>query len=323
MIWRYQLRRVLVAFALLLAFAVAACSSGHPSIAAPSPSPSPTSTASPIGFPESPAVPTPTVTPPAASTAPMPYPALEVAFIDVGQGDAILVDQGTTEVLIDGGPSSGSQALLSYLRGHVDGPLEAVVATHPHADHIGGLPAVLASFDVEDVWVNGETATTQAYRLFITAATEEGCPLETGYRGETLQAGDLAFKVLSPEALSDTTNENSLVLELDYGNVSFLFTGDAGADSEASTLAAGLLHQVTVLKVGHHGSRYSSSAAFLQATRPAVAVYMAGAGNSYGHPHAETLAGLAGIGGIVCGTDKNGTVVVDSDGNMYSVETAR
>ncbi len=300
--------------AALVFFVSAACS------ATPSPTSgggtTPTATSTPTAT-ATPIPPTPSPTPPALQ------PTVTVALIDVGQGDAILIDYGATEVLIDGGTSSSSPALLSYLRGRVDGPLEAVVATHPDADHIGGLAAVLEEFSVPKVWLNGEKKVTQVYQRIMSAVQNEQAITHSARRGDVLSVGDLDFKVLSPVVITGTTNENSVVLELYHGEVKFLFMGDAGANAEASLLDAALAHRVNVLKVGHHGSRYSSSPSFLSAVAPAVAVYMAGAGNSYGHPHPETLAGLERIGTTIYGTDKNGTVEVNCDGRTYSVVTAR
>lgn len=299
-----------------LVFFVAAACSATPSPTSVSGYLTPTATSTPLAT-ATPVPPTPSPTSPALQ------PTVTVAFIDVGQGDAILIDYGATEVLIDGGASSSSPALLSYLRGRVDGPLEAVVATHPDADHIGGLAAVLEEFSVPNVWLNGEEKTTQAYQGFMSAVQNEQAITHTARRGDILSLGDLDFKVLSPVTLSGTTNENSVVVELDHGEMSFLFMGDAGVDAEASMLDSGLVHRVSVLKVGHHGSRYSSSPSFLGAAAPAVAVYMAGTGNSYGHPHPETISNLERIGATIYGTDKNGAVEVNCDGRVYSVSTAK
>ena len=246
---------------------------------------------------------------------------LSVHFIDVGQGDAILIDYGDYEVLIDGGnPSPG---VVSYLNNYVDGALEVMVATHVHADHIGGLIAVLGAFDVQQIWYNGDTTTTQTYTNFMNAVQAEGAEAHIAGRGDEIHVGGLTFKVLNPVDLTGTTNNNSVVLELSYGQVDFLFEGDAEQEAEASMIAAGLIPDVEILKVGHHGSRTASSAAFLAAAKPEVAVYMAGTGNSYGHPHAETIAALQAIGATIYGTDVNGNIVVTTDGQTYNVTTQR
>jgi len=243
---------------------------------------------------------------------------LTVHFIDVGQGDSILLDLGDTEVLIDGGDKS--PGVVSYISHYIDGPLEVMVATHPHADHIGGLIGVLGAFKVDEIWLNGDTSTSQTYSQFMSAINSEGAEVHVARRGDTIHAGNLTFNVLSPVNLGNDTNDNSIVLSLSYGQVDFLFTGDAQQEAEASMLAAGIVPDVDILKVGHHGSRTASSMQFLQVAKPECAVYMAGEGNSYGHPHQETICNLWEIGAEIYGTDTCGTIVVKSDGKSFSVQ---
>jgi len=254
---------------------------------------------------------------------PTPQTQLNVYFIDVGQGDAILVDLGETEVLIDGGERS--PGVVAYLRRFVEGKLEVVVATHPHADHIGGLIAVLEAFDVEQIWNNGEMSDSATYADFAAAVQKEGAQVHAGRRGDKIVAGALTFLILNPTTLAGTTNNNSLVLSLSYGQTDFLFMGDAEKEAEGAMLVASDIPvpDVEILKLGHHGSRTASSPDFLKATTPEVAIYMAGVGNSYGHPHAETISALQGIGARIYGTDVNGTVSVASDGVTYEVGTER
>ncbi len=242
---------------------------------------------------------------------------LTVHFIDVGQGDSIFLDLGDTEVLIDGGEKS--PGVVSYIDDYIDGPLEVMVATHPHTDHIGGLIAVLDAFEVDEIWLNGDTTTSQTYSQFMSAVNSEGTEVFTARRGDTIQAGNLTFNVLNPANLSGTINNNSIVLSLSYGQVDFLFTGDAEQEAEASMLAEGIVPDVEILKVGHHGSRTASSIQFLQAAEPECAIYMAGQGNSYGHPHQETITSLCEVGAEIYGTDIHGTVIVTTDGVTYSV----
>ncbi len=253
---------------------------------------------------------------------------MSVHFIDVGQGDAILIDCGTTEVLIDGGGSNSN--VISYLNNYVDGPLEVVVATHPHADHIGGLINVLESFNVEEVWKNGEESTSQTYTIFNNVINSKAGTIRQLLRGETLDVAttssylDLAFSVLNPsDTLAKNVNNNSVVLEFTYGDTKFLFEGDAEQEAEASMIEAGVLSDIDILKIGHHGSRTASSSPFLAAATPEVAIYMAGTGNTYGHPHTKTLTAVSVIGATIYGTDVNGTIVISTDGQTYSVTTAK
>jgi competence protein ComEC len=248
---------------------------------------------------------------------------LAVHFIDVGQGDSILIDLGETEVLIDGGDKS--PGVVSYLQDYIDGSLEVVVATHPHADHIGGLISVLNNFQVEQIWHNGDTSTSKTYTEFMTSIQSEGAEVHVGRRGDMISAGELTLMILNPTTLAGTTNNNSIVVSLSYGNVDFLFTGDAEQEAEAAMLIAAdvPVPDIEILKVGHHGSRTSSSQDLLVATSPEVAIYMAGIGNSYGHPHQETLDALAQIGAQIYGTDVNGTIVIITDGDEFSIQTKK
>jgi beta-lactamase superfamily II metal-dependent hydrolase len=196
-----------------------------------------------------------------------------------------------------------------------------MVGTHPHADHIGGLIAVLEAFEVQEIWHNGDSSTSQTYAQFKAAVDAEGAEVNIARQGNEVIAGELILVVLSPATLAGSTNENSIVLNLSYGEVDFLFTGDAGQEAESSMLGAGLVPSVEVLKVGHHGSRTASSQSFLAVAMPKVAVYMAGESNRYGHPHEETIAALTLIGAEIYGTEVYGTIIITTDGEEYGIET--
>jgi len=245
---------------------------------------------------------------------------LKVYYIDVGQGDSILIDYGQTEMLIDGGDRS--PGVVSDIRPYIDGALEAIVATHPHADHIGGLIAVLQQFEVKEIWHNGDSSTSNTYAEFMSAVQNEGAIINVGKRGDQIIVGDLSFTILHPANTSGTTNNNSLVLVLSFGDVDFLFTGDAEQEAEFEMLASSVVPvpDVDILKVGHHGSNTASSQDFISATKPEVAIYMAGEGNSYGHPHQETLITLDDIGAEIYGTDVHGTIIVTTNGQTYDLQ---
>ena len=250
-----------------------------------------------------------------------PSGSLQVHFIDVGQGDStLIIGPDGKVVLIDGG-EAGSGA-LAYLEDKGIKRVDLMIATHPHADHIGGLVDVLQSLQVDEVITNGEMHTTRTYERFLDAIAGAKAVYAEAKRGDKVAVGSLSFDVLSPAGPGgDDLNQGSLVLRLPYGNVAFLFTGDAGQEAEAGMSGAGETLQAQILKVGHHGSHSASSPSFLSVVEPQVAIYSSGVGNSYDHPHQETLAALADVGAQVYGTDQNGTVVVTSDGTGYQVET--
>lgn len=238
---------------------------------------------------------------------------LDVYFIDVGQGDAILIDYGEFEMLIDGG-ADGS--CVPFIQEYADGSLEVVVATHPHSDHIGGLDDVLRAFDVLEVVTNGATASTNAYANFASAVDTERCEKTIARRNHEILLGDLVVKVLHPHELVGDANDDSIVLLLSYINVSFLFTGDITCDVEQELLRESCLSDIDVLKVAHHGSAYGTCEPFLEIARPEIAVYSAGDGNRYGHPTDSTLMRLEDVGALILGTDKQGNIAISTDGEV-------
>ncbi|MCK9221616.1 MAG: helix-hairpin-helix domain-containing protein [Limnochordia bacterium] len=254
----------------------------------------------------------------------MPLLALEVHFVNVGQGDAIVIMTDTGAVmLIDGGETPGGKnVLVPYLRQLDITGIDLLVATHPHYDHVGGLIPVLEEFEVGEVAACGQIHTSSTYISFLELIDRLNIPFQTPRQGDRLDlAGVDELLVLSPpeESMFDDLNENSLVLYLRYGDVSFLFTGDAGHGAELDMIGKDMPVKATVLKVGHHGSRYSSHGDFLASVLPDIAVIQSGAGNSYGHPHQETLQRLAALQVRIYRNDESGHIVVRTDGQSYQV----
>jgi len=248
---------------------------------------------------------------------------LKVSFIDVGQGDAILIrsPEGLFG-LIDGGEQDSG--VIEYLHNQGVQSFDLVIATHPHSDHIGGLVEVLKTFPTARVVTNGEMHTTLIYESFLDAIATSKAEYIEVTRGESVYLGSLNLEVLSPDLIIEgDQNRNSIVLRLVYGSTTILFTGDASKDTEAEMITAGLPLGADILKVGHHGSNAATSPAFLTLVQPAIAVYSAGKGNSYGHPNPDTLARLSDAEAQVFGTDVNGTIFFEIDETGYSVQTTK
>ncbi len=247
---------------------------------------------------------------------------LEVYFFDVGQGDSELIRlPGGENILIDAGTSSTEDELVGELRSLGAETLDLVVATHPHADHIGGMAAVIDAFDVRQVVMprisESDTPTTKTYENLLQSIADKGLTITPAEPGdELLSSGGAVLTVLAPngEDYGDLNNY-SVVLRLTYGEDSFLFTGDAEEASEEEMLSLDWPLTATVLKCGHHGSETSTSPSFLDAVSPQYAVISCGVDNDYGHPDAVTLEKLEAAGAEVFRTDLQGTILASTDGS--------
>ncbi len=249
---------------------------------------------------------------------------LTVTFIDVGQGDATLLSIGNRTVLVDAGPPESGPGLVRMLEGLGVEQISLLVATHPHSDHIGGMHDVLSHFGVDRVLDGTSPHTSGLYQDFLNQIDKKGIPYTEAERGQVYDIGDgLSVSVLGPPGrkVSDDYNENSIVLLARFGRTGILLTGDVGIGAEEELLRSGMPLSAEVLKVGHHGSSDASGAAFLAAVAPEVAVIPVGAGNDYGHPHDETLIRLGRAVPLIYRTDRDGSVVVRTDGMTYSVMT--
>jgi competence protein ComEC len=251
---------------------------------------------------------------------------LRITFLDVGQGDAILVElpEGR-RLLVDGGPAGagrldvGERVVAPYLWNRPAARVDVVAVTHSDTDHSGGLRAVLTRFRVGELWENGRWGAGSEETL--RAAERSGACRRTLVAGQRIWLGSALVTVLNPdgtlpldEPAPDGENEQSLVLRLDWRGFSLLLTGDLGRPGEERVLASHAPVRALVLKVGHHGSRFSSTGEFLAATRPAVAVISVGARNPFRHPTPDALARLEAAGARIYRTDGDGAVILETDG---------
>lgn len=244
----------------------------------------------------------------------VPMDGLYVHYIDVGQGDSELVCCGGEYMLIDAGEPSASDAVLGYLDGLGIDKLDYLVCTHGHSDHCGGLDAVVESLEVETVFTSPYAGDSPSYEIFADAVYAAGLELTVPELGESYSLGGASFSFIGPLEDYGNLNDDSLVMRLEYGDTSFLFTGDMTAKAEKDLINDGAKLRCDVLKVAHHGSAGSSCYQFLYEAQPTIGVISCEKGNSYGHPHEETLSRLSDADVTVFRTDLEGSIVIFSDG---------
>lgn len=242
---------------------------------------------------------------------------LELHFIDVGQAHATLLRTEDAAVLIDGGNVADGSMLVSYLQNQGVDSLDLVVGTHAHEDHIGGLAAVLARFEVGALWCPVTEYGGKPFANFIKYAAAQDLTPEMPELDASYALGALVLTVLGPRADYSEPNNTSIVLRVDYGACSFLISGDAERESENAILDAGCDVDVDVILAGHHGSNSSSSYRWLLETSPQTAILSCGADNDYGHPHEEVLSRLADAEIDLLRTDMQGHIVCVCDGESY------
>jgi len=263
---------------------------------------------------------------------------LEMTVVDVGQGDSILLTFPDGKLmLVDGGgiptfgraPAQmdiGEDVVSPYLWARSIGRIDVMVCTHAHADHIGGLPSLLENFHAKELWT-GANSENPAWCALRDRARRDGVLIVPLHRGQCLHYGGVELEVLAPSLdyapKQEPHNNDSLAFRVTFGRHSFLLSGYIERQVEAELVAEGLLHNTDVLKVPHHGSKTSSTAAFLDLLHPAFAVMSAGFENSYGHPHAEVLERYRERQASVLRTDLDGLVTVRSDGRRLRMDMGR
>src|SRR5262245_31188364 len=260
---------------------------------------------------------------------------LQIYALDVGQGDsALIITPEGKSVWIDAGTPQAADEVVAALRKRNVQSLDLAVATHPHADHIGGMRQVIENFGVKNFLDSGQKYASKEYERMLRALVDKGIKAIFAKKGMKfdLDSG-VEFEVLNPQGKDQeikevrrggsVENANSVVLRLSYGNFSMLFTGDAETETEDLMMQSGVPLRAQVLKVGHHGSRYATSARFLEAVAPEAAIISVGAGNRYGHPAQQTLDRLRKAGVKVYRTDLNGEIAIVTDGNTFEIHPAR
>ncbi len=249
---------------------------------------------------------------------------MKVHYIDVGQGDSTLIqyseDDEEFTILIDAGTYTNTN-VIDYLQTQKIDEIDLAIGTHPDADHIGQLDQVLQTFDVEEVWLSGNISTSETFQDVLTEIDSKGVRYQEPRMGEEYDIGPLGIEVLYPKVITGDTNEESISLKLTYGQVRFIFTGDAAQKNEMEMVNSGTDLRAEILHLGHHGSNTSTSPGFLKAVQPEIAIYSAGKDNSYGHPHAEVVKLVQDSGIPLYGTDIDGTIIIRTDGVKYEIAT--
>ncbi len=267
------------------------------------------------------------------------HPRLRVTFLDVGQGDAAVIECPSGKVVvIDGGGKPGTdetlggdpgnQVVVPYLKSRGISTVDLLVATHADDDHAQGLNAVAGRLSVRAALVNGYAGTSRPYNRLLARLRSRKVPLYIARRGQTLDlGGGASLEIVTPTDVPILTgrsvsNNASIVLRVVFGKSRFLFTGDAEEEAEMNLVQASNVHLTAdVLKVGHHGSRWSTTEPFLEAIHPSAAVISAGRENSFGHPHAEVLSRFRKRGIPVFRTDEQGAITIETDGNRLRIRT--
>jgi len=249
---------------------------------------------------------------------------LTVKVLDIGQGDAILIRAGGQTVLVDTGDIEHRAKMVEYIKKEGISIIDKVIITHPHADHLGGMPGIIDNFTVGQIYDSGKTGTTALYRQYLSLVNKKNIPFTVVTPGtEIIITNEVKLKIFAPDKslLSDPeVNNSSIVAKLIYNQFSMLLAGDAEKESEALMLKAYANElRSTVLKAGHHGSNTSSMPEFLKGVGAEAAIISLGANNDYHHPHPSTLKKYEQAKLKVYRTDLDGTVTITSDGKTYTI----
>lgn len=250
---------------------------------------------------------------------------LIVEFIDIGQGDAILLQASGEVMLIDAGDNATEKNLVQQLKDKGISKIDYLIGTHPHADHIGGLDKVIDQFEIGKIYMPKKSHTTKTYESVLTSIKNKGYKITAGKAGVTFTFGEnIKVEMLSPtkEEYQDL-NDYSIVMKVTNNEDSFIFTGDAEKEVEHELVASGVDLEADVLKLGHHGSSTSSSVEFVEAVNPEYAIILSGVDNKYGHPHKETIDTLKSKGITYYNSQTSGDIIMISSGSGIKVQTEK
>ncbi|MGN1337030.1 MAG: ComEC/Rec2 family competence protein [Candidatus Coprovivens sp.] len=244
---------------------------------------------------------------------------LQIYYFDVGQADSILILNNDTSMLIDAGNNADGPLLVDYIKNKLKiNKIDIVVGTHPHEDHIGGIDDIINNFDIGDVYLPEVITTTKTFEDMITAIENKNLEISVPEIGEKFKLGEADFEIIYTGTDDKDLNATSIIINMLYGEKSYLFTGDTTEEVEATILNKNI--DIDVLKVAHHGSRYSSSYEFLNIATPEFAIVSVGEENSYEHPHIEAINRIKKHTNNIYMTKDVGTIHLTSDGKNIDIE---
>ena len=246
---------------------------------------------------------------------------LKVYFLDVGQADSILIQNNGKNMLIDAGNNNDGKLLVDYFNSLDIEKFDYIVGTHPHEDHIGGLDDVINNFNIGTIYMPNVSTNTSTFEDVLDAIDSKNLKVTTPRIGDTFEMENCDFTVMSIEKNEEDLNQSSIVLKMNFGDKSFLFTGDATSENEKNMLDLNI--SADVLKVGHHGSNYSTSKKFLEKVNPKYAIISVGKDNKYGHPTKSILKGLNAKNIEIHRTDQEGTILIASDGENLEIQNIK
>ena len=245
---------------------------------------------------------------------------LIINYLDVGQADSILIENNNEYMLIDAGNNNDGELLVKYFKNKGISKFKYLIGTHPHEDHIGGLDDIIYNFDINTIYIPDAITTTKTFMDVLDAIEEKNMTYNVPKINETFTLGEALITVLYTGTDTKDLNNTSIVLRLDFSNTSYLFTGDATEKTENILLKNNLNLKADVLKIGHHGSKYSTTDEFLKKVNPKYAIISVGKDNTYKHPEDIILKKLKNNNIETHRTDLEGTIIITSDGKNIKFE---
>ena len=242
---------------------------------------------------------------------------LKIYYLDVGQADSILIDSNNEYMLIDGGNNNDGPLLVKYFQELGIKDIKYIVGTHPHEDHIGGIDEVINNFNINQIFIPDAITTTKTFEDLLDSIERKNLTFTVPTINNTYTLGETTIKIIYTGTDTSDLNNSSIIIKLTYKKTSYLFTGDATNITEKKILNKDI--KSDVLKIGHHGSKYSSTENFIKKVNPKYAIISVGKGNKYGHPNIETINLLNKYNIKTYRTDELGTILLTSDGNNIEI----